>query len=72
MTNEYKVIVRVRATGIMDAKEMEQGLQNISDELEGNTDFLKDLADKKTARNYGNKIRSLINNPLVKMLAAKI
>ena len=67
-----EVKVKVQADGVMEANLMRDALQNIHDEMHSNRDFLLELADKKAARDYAGKINSLINNPMVKMLAKKL
>lgn len=67
-----EVKVKVQANGVMEANQMRDALQNIHDEMKDNRDFLLELSDKKAARDYAGKINSLINNPMVKMLAGKL
>ena len=67
-----EVKVKVQANGVMEANQMRDALQNIHDEMKDNRDFLLELSDKKAARDYAGKINSLINNPMVKMLAKKL
>ena len=67
-----EVKVKVQANGVMEANLMRDALQNIHDEMHSNRDFLLELSDKKAARDYAGKINSLINNPMVKMLAGKL
>lgn len=67
-----EVKLKVQANGIMEANLMRDALQNIHDEMKDNRDFLLELADKNAARDYAGKINSLINNPMVKMLAGKL
>lgn len=69
---KFEVKLNVQAGGLMEANQMRDALQNIHDELADNKDFLLDLSDRKTAREYAGKIKSLINNPMVKMLASKL
>lgn len=67
-----EVKLKVQANGVMEANLMRDALQNIHDEMKNNRDFLLELADKNAARDYAGKINSLINNPMVKMLAGKL
>ena len=69
---KFEVKLNVQAGGLMEANQMRDALQNIHDELADNKDFLLDFSDRKTAREYAGKIKSLINNPMVKMLASKL
>lgn len=47
----------------------QQGAQNVLDELAEHQDFLIELSDRNVARNYKEKIMSVMNNPIVKKLA---
>lgn len=69
---KFEVKLNVQAGGLMEANQMRDALQNIHDELADNKEFLLDLSDRKIAREYAGKIKSLINNPMVKMLASKL
>ncbi len=67
---EFTVKVKVKSNDIMQAGLIQEGIQNILNELEPeHHTFLADLADKNIARSYKTKLMAIINNPIVKKLA---
>lgn len=66
---QFEVKVKVHASDIMMAGIAQQGAQNVLDELAEHQDFLIELSDRNVARNYKEKIMSVMNNPIVKKLA---
>jgi hypothetical protein len=68
---KHRITIEVESTDPMMAGLVEQGLQNISNELGDIEDYLIPLADVQTAKSFNTKIKSMINNPLFKTLAGK-
>lgn len=66
---KFKVTISLDAPDVMMAELAAQGVQNVINELDEHQSFLIQLADAETARDYKNKIMTLVNNPVVKKLA---
>jgi len=66
------VKITVTASGIMEANQMRDALQNVVNEMADNKDFLLELADKKKAAEYGAMIKRLTQNSMVKRIASFI
>lgn len=66
---KIKVTVTVNAPDVMMASMMQQGVQNVLDELGENQSFLIELANKQTAKGYKDKLMAMLSNPIVKKLA---
>lgn len=67
---QFKVTVLVNANDVMMANMAAQGVQNVLNEIGADQTILIDLSDPKVAKNYRDKIMTLLNNPLVKKLAS--
>ncbi len=66
---KFNVTVTVEASDVMMAGLAKEGIQNVLDELGEHQYFLIELADPAKAKGYKDKILTLINNPIVKILA---
>ncbi len=67
---KFKVEISVEATDIMMAQMAGQGIQNVVDELGEHQYFLIELSNRQVAKSYKDKLMSLLNNPIIKKVAA--
>lgn len=69
MAKQFEVKVKVKANDIIEAEIIREGIQNVLNELGENQAFLIELANPQVARNYHAKLKTIIDNPIVKKLA---
>lgn len=66
-----EVKIKVQAANVLQAETLRQGIQNVVDELTGYEEFMEALADKAVAKQYRQRLDSIMKNPLFKTLAAR-
>lgn len=67
--NKFKLEFQVEAPDIINAQLIKEGVQNIINELGQNTEFLTDMADIQTCKNFAAKLKKIIDNPMIKKFA---
>lgn len=65
------VTIYVEASNVLEAEPIRQGIQSVVDELGDNQGFLIELGKPGVARQYRQRLDSVMKNPLFKTLASK-
>lgn len=63
---QFEVKIKISAVDDFEADLLQQGLQNLVEQLGAGNNLLIEIANKQKAAEWGSKIRAMINNPIVK------